>query len=204
MSIKEAIKQRRSIRKYTNQKVPETVVLEVLEAAIWAPSAHNAQPWQFIVLSDTVVKERLAEMMAACWAEDLGKDGKTITISERELKTRRFSNAPVLIVACLTLESMYKYSDLKRQGNERDLAMQSFGASLQNLLLVAYAHGLGGCWFSAPGFCKEIVRQVLNIPDSVEPQAIVTLGYPNEEASSSSRKPLKEVCFRNAWGKALI
>jgi coenzyme F420-0:L-glutamate ligase / coenzyme F420-1:gamma-L-glutamate ligase len=203
MSIKQAIRQRRSIRKYLPKKVSEKHVLEVLEAAGWAPSAHNAQPWRFIVLSDSAVKQRLAEEMAACWAEDLAKEGKTIDASEREFKTRRFSDAPVLIVACLTMEGMREFPDANRQISERDLAMQSFGASLQNLLLAACAYGLGACWFCAPAFCKKTVRETLKIPSSVEPQAIVTMGYP-DEAPSKNRKPLDMYCFGDSWGNPIF
>jgi coenzyme F420-0:L-glutamate ligase/coenzyme F420-1:gamma-L-glutamate ligase len=203
MLITKAIRQRRSVRKYLPKVVPEALVLEVLEAAVWAPSAHNAQPWRFIVVSDSAVKKRLAEAMTACWAEDLAKDGRTIETSEREFKTRRFSNTPVLIVACLSMEGMRKFPDEKRQGFERDLAMQSFGAALQNLLLAAYADGLGACWFSAPGFCKATVRKVLKIPETIEPQAIITMGYPDEKLPVPSRKKLAEYCFLDDWGKSV-
>ena len=204
MSIKEAIRQRRSIRKYTSQKVPEALVLEILEAAGWAPSAHNAQPWRFIVLSEAHLKVELAKAMADSWVADLAKDGQTVEDSKLKVSIERFSNAPVLIVPCLTLENMRKFPDEKRQGCERDLAVQSLGAALQNLLLAAYADGLGACWFSAPGFCKATVRKVLKIPETVEPQAIITMGYPNEKLPVPSKKPLGEYCFLDDWGKAVF
>ena len=203
MSIKEAIKQRRSIRKYLDRKVPEALVLEVLEAAGWAPSAHNAQPWRFIVLSDVSMKRRLAEAMAASWAADASKDGTAVEQSQLDFSIQRFSNAPVVIVACLTMEGMREYPDAKRRQSERDLAVQSLGAALQNLLLAAYASGLGACWFSSPAFCKETVRKVLNIPETVEPQALVLMGYPDEKAPISSRKLLKDYCFMDSWGKPI-
>ena len=203
MSIKEAIKQRRSIRKYQARKVPEKIVWNVLEAAGWAPSAHNAQPWRFIVLSEASGKKRLAEAMADSWIKDMAKDGLTVEDSKLKESVERFSNAPVLIVACLTLEDMRKYPDEKRQMSERDLAMQSLGAALQNLLLAAYANGLGACWFSTPIFCKETVRKVLNVPELVEPQAIIAIGYPDEEVPVPSRKLLRDYCFLDGWGKAV-
>ena len=86
---------------------------------------------------------------------------------------------------------------------ERDLAIQSFGAAIQNLLLTAHAAGLGACWYCAPGFCKETVREVLKIPDSVEPQAFVILGYPAETPSVPPKKSLAENCFLNMWGSKL-
>ena len=203
MSIKEAIKQRRSIRKYQARKVPEKIVWNVLEAAGWAPSAHNAQPWRFIVLSEARGKLELAEAMADSWIKDLAKDGLTVEDSKRKASVERFSNAPVLIVACLSMKGMWKYPDEKRKRSERDLAMQSLGAAIQNLLLAAYANGLGACWFSAPSFCKETVRKVLNVPEAVEPQAIITMGYPSEEVPVPSRKLLRDYCFLDGWGKTV-
>lgn len=199
MSIKEAIKQRRSIRKYQERKVPEEIVWEVLETADWAPSAHNAQPWRFIVLSEAHLKLELAEAMVDSWIKDMGKDGAIVEDSKCKASIERFSNAPVLIVACLTMEDMRKYDVARRQGCERDLAMQSLGAALQNLLLAAYADGLGACWFSAPSFCKSTVRKVLKIPETVEPQAIITIGYPDEKMPVPNRKQLAEYCFLNGW-----
>jgi coenzyme F420-0:L-glutamate ligase / coenzyme F420-1:gamma-L-glutamate ligase len=204
MSIKQAIKQRRSIRKYQPKPVSKKIVFEVLEAAGWAPSAHNVQPWQFIVVSDFAVKKRLAEEMAVRWLQDLEKDKLTIEKSKREAKTRRFIDAPVLIVACLNMEGMHCYPDVERQLTERDLAVESLGAAMQNLLLAAEAAGVGACWFSAPSFCKDVVRNVLEIPESVEPQAMVTLGFPDEQPLVPNRKPLAQYCFENKWGKALV
>ena len=77
-SMFDAIKGRRSIRKYQARPVPKELIEEVLEAAGWAPSAHNAQPWRFIVLVDAWVKRELAEAMAKSWAEDLSKEGRKI------------------------------------------------------------------------------------------------------------------------------
>jgi coenzyme F420-0:L-glutamate ligase/coenzyme F420-1:gamma-L-glutamate ligase len=203
MSIKEAIKQRRSIRKYLDRKVPEALVLEVLEAAGWAPSAHNAQPWRFIVVSNVSVKRRLAEAMAASWATDASNDGTTVEPSRLDFSIKRFSNAPVVIVACLSMEGMREYPDEKRRQSERDLAVQSLGAAIQNMLLSAYANGLGACWFSSPAFCKDAVRDVLGVPEAVEPQAIVLMGYPDEKAPIARRKLLGYYCFVEGWGKPL-
>ena len=86
---------------------------------------------------------------------------------------------------------------------ERDLAQQSLGAAMQNLLLTAHAVGLGACWFCAPGFCKETVRKVLKIPDAVEPEAFVILGYPAETPSVPTKKSLGEYCFVDMWGMKL-
>ena len=201
----DSIKKRRSIRKYSSRKVSIDVFRQVLEAAKWAPSAHNAQPWRFIVVIDASSKRELAEAMADVWVTDMTKNGTPSEARENQRKAsaERFTNAPVLIVACLTTKDMVKYADESRQKSERDLAVQSLGAAIQNLLLAAHANGLGACWFCAPIFCKETVRRVLKVPDDVEPQALITLGYPAEKPHAPSRKPLEDYAYLDYWGKKL-
>src|SRR5208283_2354373 len=162
--VSDAIKKRRSVRKYLDRPVPQEASEEVLVAASWAPSAHNAQPWRFIILADQSVKRELAEAMAESWAADIAKDGLNIDPEKIKFRVERFATAPVLILTCLTMDGMDNFSDEKRQKCERDLAMQSLAAALQNMLLAAHDLGLGACWFCAPAFCKETVRKVLKIP----------------------------------------
>jgi coenzyme F420-0:L-glutamate ligase / coenzyme F420-1:gamma-L-glutamate ligase len=199
----DAIRQRRSIRKYQPRPVAQKIVLEVLEAAGWAPSAHNSQPWQFIVLQNISIKKRLADAMADAWVKDLQRDDITVEAGKRAERVERFTTAPVLILACLTIDGLRKFPDLERQICERDLAVQSFGAALQNLLLAAHTKGLGACWFCAPAFCKETVRKILKIPDAVEPQAFVAMGYPAEKPQIPVKKLLEGYCFVDIWGKPL-
>ncbi|MGD6809312.1 MAG: nitroreductase family protein [Candidatus Bathyarchaeia archaeon] len=201
MSIKDALKQRRSIRKYTSQPVPEQLVLEVLEAAGWAPSAHNSQPWRFIILKNAEVKHELAQKMAEAWKADLKKEGVIPEEEKFNERRDRFANAPVLILACLTMEGLRNFPDKEKQQFERDLAVESLGAGLENLLLAAHTVGLGACWFCAPAFCKDTVREMLKIPVSVEPSALILLGYPAESPPAPSRKPLKDYCYCDVWGE---
>ena len=203
MSLSDAIKKRRSIRKYMPRQVPQDIVKGVLVAAGWAPSAHNSQPWRFIVLADVSIKRRLADAMADAWVKDLQRDGITVESDKRNERVERFATAPVLILACLTVVDLRNFPDSERQMCERDLAVQSFGAALQNLLLAAYAKGLGACWFCAPAFCKETVRKILEIPDAVEPQAFVAMGYPAEKPKVPIKKLLGGYCFVDMWGRSL-
>jgi coenzyme F420-0:L-glutamate ligase/coenzyme F420-1:gamma-L-glutamate ligase len=203
--ITDSIKKRRSIRNYSSRKVSTDILREVLEAAGWAPSAHNAQLWRFIVLTDASLKHKLSEAMADVWVADMIKDVVPSETRENMSKEsiERFTHAPVLIAACLTMKDMLRYADESRQKSERDLAVQSLGAAIQNLLLAAHANGLGACWFCAPVFCKETVRRILKVPDDVEPQALITLGYPTEKLRAPSRKPLETYSHLDYWGKKL-
>jgi nitroreductase len=83
---------------------------------------------------------------------------------------------------------------------ERDLAIQSVAAAIQNLLLAVHAKGLGACWCCAPVFCREVVRSTLAIPLDVEPQALITVGYPVDVAQAvPSRKTFEEYVFFEGW-----
>jgi len=203
MSINDAIKKRRSVRKYLPRQVPDKLVLEFLAAAGWAPSAHNSQPWRFIVLSDLALKRELASALVESWASDLEKDGLPLQEQDRKERFERYADAPVLILACFTMDGLRKFPDLARQSFERDLAIQSLGASLQTLLLAVHEAGLGACWFCAPGFCKQTVRKILNIPDVVEPEAFIIMGYPDEKPPAPTKKSVDQYCFKNKWGEQL-
>ena len=197
------LRKRRSVRKYQARPVPQELIKRILLAAGWAPSAHNAQPWRFIVLVDQRLKKQLAEAMANAWATDIAKDGVSIEPETFKLRVGRFATAPTLVLACLSMEGMAKFPDEERQGCERDLAMQSLAAAVQNLLLAAHSLGLGACWFCAPAFCKETVREVLGIPDEVEPEALIAIGYPAEEPPVPPKKQLGDYCFKDRWGARL-
>jgi F420 biosynthesis protein FbiB-like protein len=198
------LKNRRSIREYTPRKFSDEVLDPILEAATLAPSAHNAQPWRFIVVKETALKLKLAKAMAARWKKDLAKNEVSKKDCENMVSAsvERFSKAPVVVVPCLTMAEMHKYPDKRRHRIEFLMGVQSVAAAIENMLLAVYAMGLGACWFCAPLFCPETVRKVLQIPSNVEPQALITLGYPAYRPKTPPRKSLKEIVRLNGWGEA--
>jgi F420 biosynthesis protein FbiB-like protein len=198
----EFFKKRRSIKEYCDKKVSDEVLQRILEAGRWAPSAHNAQPWRFIVLKDSNIKLVLAKRMAIEWSKDLELNGvsqeKIKALTEFSIKI--FSTAPIVIIACLTMENMQVYPDEKRRKFEYIMGIQSVAAAIENILLAASLEGLGACWFCAPLFCQSIVQETLGIPKHVEPQALITIGYPKSSPSQPPRKSLKEIVYVNKWG----
>lgn len=199
------IKSRRSVKEYLPEEVSNDVLSRILEAGRWAPSAHNAQPWRFIVIRDSALKQGLAKEMASRWNEDMSENGVPKEHRESLVKTsvERFGKAPVVIVACLTMENMDKYPDDRRKKIEYVMAVQSVAASIQNMLLAAHSEGLGSCWFCAPLFCPDIVRKTSRIPEHVDPQALITLGYPATKPNPSPRKPLEEIAYQDYWGHSI-
>jgi F420 biosynthesis protein FbiB-like protein len=201
LNFLEFLKGRRSIREYSSKDVSDEVLKRILEASRWAPSAHNAQPWRFIIIRDSALKLKLAEAMAIEWDRDLIRDGvpKEARESLIEDSIQRFTKPPVVIIACLAMDGMDRYPDKRRQEIERIMAVQSVAAAIENMLLAAHAEGLGSCWFCAPLFCENAVREVLEIPENVEVQALITLGYSAERPNPPPRKPLEEFTHVNGW-----
>ena len=185
---------RRSIRRYRPDPVPRALLERLLTAAIWAPSAHNRQPWRFAVVTEPDRKRALVEAMARRWRADMEREG----LPQEEIEARlqrshqRLTDPPVLVVGCLTMQDMDAFDEDRLQQAERTMAIQSVSLALGNLMLAAHHEGLGSCWVCAPLFAPDAVRSALDLPDDWEPQAIITLGWPDEERTST-RKPLQEV-----------
>jgi len=185
------ITSRRSIRRYLPDAVPPELVETLLTAATWAPSAHNRQPWRFVVINNRETKHKLATAMGQKLRADLTTDHTPETIIAQDVARSydRLTKAPLLILLCLTMNDMDSYPDPMRQQNEWVMAVQSTAMAGQNLLLAAQAAGLGACWMCAPLFCPEVVQQTLDLPVDWQPQALITLGYP-AEVKEKPRYPL--------------
>lgn len=173
---------RRSLRRYRSDAVPREYLEQILEAAIWAPSAHNRQPWRFVIISDSDGKVRLARKMGERLRQDLMRDGAPPAIIDADVKRsyQRITEAPLLILLCMSLRDMDVYADAARAGHERTMAVQSTAMAGQNMLLMAESLGLGACWMCAPLFCQDLVAQVLGLPADWQPQGMITLGFPTQ------------------------
>lgn len=160
MDVREAIKGRRSIRRYTPQEVPDAALREVLDAGHMAPSAGNMQGRDFIIVKDPEIK-------SAICAAALGQ-----TFIEE---------APVCIVVCAN----FKRSK-RRYGQRSSLyAIQDADIATTNMMLMAHSLGLGTCWVGA--FDENAVSKILGIPADVRPVAILPLGYPYETNEAPPR-----------------
>lgn len=189
------IRGRRSVRKYLDRPVECEHLLQMIEAACWAPSPHGRQPWRFAILTQPEPKARLAEQMGATWRANLQMDGETEEIVATRLAKshQRILHAPAIIIPCLYLEDLDHYPDEKRQADETTMAIQSLGAAVQNMLLMAYDLGLDTGWMCAPLFCPEVARNALKLATGLIPHALITVGYAAADPHRRERLPLKEM-----------
>ena len=195
MELIAAIRSRRSLRRYTDEPVRRETIERVLTAAAWAPSAHNRQPWRFVIMTEPAAQERLARAMGERLRSDRLADGDApeAVAADTNRSATRITGAPVVILACLTMRDMHHYPDSRRKKAEYSMAMQSVAMAIQNLLLAAHADGLGACWLCAPLFCPDTVRAALDLPDDWEAQALITLGYPAGAGKPATRRALADV-----------
>lgn len=187
------LRTRRSIRRFKPDPVPDPVIQSILSTATYAPSAHNRQPWRFVVLTDQAAKTRLAEAMAQDFERDLLRDGVAAEKIQAQVKRskERINAAPVAILLCLDMREMDSYSDQKRRQAERMMAVQSVAAAGLQLLLAAHAEGLGGVWVCSPLFAQETIRKTLELPEAWEPQGMFYIGYPDELPRNKEMKDLQ-------------
>ena len=193
------VQERRSVREFLPDPVPQAVIRNAIEAAGWAPSPHGRQPWRFAVVDSIEAKARLADDMAAAWREQLAMDGQDRSIIEARLEKsqRRVRTAPVLVVPCLYLDELDRYPDPERQQAEETMAIQSLGAAVQNLLLSVFAAGYSAGWMCAPLFCPDVVRASLGLSVALHPHALIPIGRLGAEPNRRSRLPVDELIA--AW-----
>jgi coenzyme F420-0:L-glutamate ligase/coenzyme F420-1:gamma-L-glutamate ligase len=189
---------RRSVRKYQIRPVARELLEQMLEAARWAPSPHGRQPWRFVVLTRMEPKMQLAERMGETWRHNLQMDGQDEAVVKTRLEKsrQRILNAPAIIIPCLYLADMDRYPDEKRQADETIMAIQSLGAAIQNMLLMAYDLGLDTGWMCAPLFCPEIVCETLDLDRQLIPHALITVGYAAADPQRRERLPLDQLIVR--------
>ena len=197
-NLAELIQGRRSVRQYQSTPVPTEMIEQVLEAARWAPSPHGRQPWRFVVLTRPESKERLANAMGATWQQNLEMDQQPAEIVQLRLEKshQRILRAPALILPCLYLEDLDRYPDERRQQDETIMAIQSLGAAIQNMLLMAYDLGLDAGWMCAPLFCPEVVIDALELDAHLIPQAMIIVGYAAADPKRRDRLPLSSLIAR--------
>ena len=163
MEFYEVISKRRSIRAYKKDTVEDSKLSRILNAARLAPTAANRQPYSLIVVKDEETKQKLKDAYSQEWV----------------------FTAPVIVCACALPDDAWKRNDGKGYVDV-DVAI-----AMDHLILAASAEGLGTCWIAA--FKPEVVREVLNIPDNMEPLVLTPLGYPETIPEPTFRKPLEEM-----------
>ncbi len=167
MEFKDLIKKRRSVRRFKEDLLPRDLLRDLLETALYAPSAGNVQPWKFTVIQSNHIKEKLA---AAA------------------LNQRWIAEAPTVVVVQIDLERAFKTYG---QRGSSLYAIQDTAATIQTMLLYATYKGIASCWVGA--FVEKEVSKILSLSSNLRPVALISLGYAAEDPPAPPRRAAEEV-----------
>ncbi|MDZ7378300.1 MAG: nitroreductase family protein [candidate division KSB1 bacterium] len=169
MEFSQLVRARYSVRAYKSVPVEEEKLAAILEAARLAPTAANRQPFAVVVVKTREREEELHRIYKAPW----------------------FTQAPLVIAMCTVPDKAWTRRDGKNYADvDATIAMD-------HLVLAAADLGLGTCWVAA--FDPVAAREVLRLPEGVEPLAFTPLGYPDDRPGPKSRKPLSELVHYERW-----
>ena len=171
MSVLGVIKARGSIRSYKDKPMPKQAMLEILEAARMAQSAANRQPWEFIVVTDPVIKKKLVQAAG----------------------NQSFVGEAAAVLVCLA-NPEESASVGPFEGFLIDLAIAT-----ENMVLAAWDLGIGSCWIGA--YNEQKVKELLDVPRSLRVVSLLTLGYPDERPGPKYRKKFDEIVHYQKYGQ---
>jgi len=218
--VLEAIHTARAVRRFRPDPVPEAVITEILDAAIRAPSAGNAQNWVFLVVRDAeqrrklgIIYRRASDIASAMYAAR----GRPPHLTEEQFRRLMASGsflwdhlaeAPVILVPCQTQPKVPPPEALPPDVRARHLEEQRYverirGASIypavQNVILACRAFGLGTTITTNHIRCEDEVKAVLGVPDDVQTFALMPIGYPLDAFGLVVRRPVAEVAYADRW-----
>ena len=170
MDFSELIQRRYSVRAYKPDPVEDGKLAQVLEAARLAPTAANRQPFQVIVIHTAGRKAELGRIYGKEW----------------------FTQAPLVLCVCAVLDQGWVRRDDGKRHTDVDAAIV-----MDHIVLAAADLGLGTCWIAA--FNPAAAREVLGLPEGVEPVVFTPLGYPADQPNAKKRKPLSELVRYERW-----
>jgi nitroreductase len=178
MDIKRSIFGRRSVREYTSESIDQQTLRPLIDAAIHAPSALNAQPWAFTVVRDPIVLGRISKEAKCHMLANLSADGQSDHVGSllEDPKFHIFYHAPALILISATAQGPWIVEDC--------------ALAAENLMLAAYAQGLGSCWI---GFAQSFLntaegKKLLSLPEAWVSVAPIIVGHPKSVPSPVPRR----------------
>ncbi len=209
----ELVRNRRSIRRFKPDPIPDEYVQKIIEAGRWAMSGANAQPWEFIVVKDQQTKDRIAE----AWLEYRGEKYAIEMTRIEELRHHQyrnrtakpvFKNAPVFIIVCgdrRTFQATVLSTNfIVGEGGPGGTYLKGIANATQNMHLAAAALGLGAQWCSVNSLWEQSLRVILDVPPLLEVHTVIPIGYPAYKPRPSYRRDLTEIVHFEKYDRSKL
>jgi nitroreductase len=206
----ELLKSRRSIRAYKPDPIPDEYIQKIIEAARWAPSGGNSQPWEFIVIKKKELKDRIADLFIK--SLDLVREAELTR--EKEMRVPAlvgkmmgpgFKNAPVLILLCgdPRVNEAFPFVIFQKYGHE--VFISNLASAFLCMQLAAKTLGLGSQWVSAAGsFMEDDLKELLNIPKGVKIYDMMAVGYPAYQLGPRSPRKIDEMTHYDQYDRTKL
>jgi nitroreductase len=197
------VKKRRSVRRFKSDPIPDEYIEKIIEAARWSMSGANAQPWEFVVVKDQNIKNKMAESYMEVRKEQFIIEKTHVEeLRHPQLATQPtgvpgISEAPVVIVVCgdrRTFQATVLAAHFIPPTAGPDSAyVENMANATNHLHLAAAALGLGSQWVTPSRVWEQSLKAFLDIPEILEIHSVVPIGYPAYEPSRPYRRELKEI-----------
>lgn len=213
MEYFDVIKHRRSIRNFKPDPLPEGAVEQILEAARFAMSGANGQPWEFVIIREQETKDKIAAINV-----EYGRKRTCLMEKTRELPYRHnmfkhyytnppgWKNAPVIIAVCADIRT-YQATVLSThfgngEGGAEATYFKNVGNATQLICLSAAALGLGSQWVSTSSAWERKLRELLDVPDDLMIHTLVPIGYPAHKPAPPYRRELSEIVHYDKYDRS--
>ena len=189
------IRKRRSVRVYKTGKVTDKQLETILEAARWAPSGANTQPWEFVVTRDRAKMKRVREIFYNEWKQRKLED----PVNYKGLSKYYVGDASVLVLVCGDPRTMQVYLTTRRPGDREKLFQASVASAVEHMMLVAASMGLGTVWVSVREEVEPEIRQVFKVPQPLRLLWVVPIGHGRFWPKAKPRRKISDFVHREFY-----
>jgi len=202
------LKSRRSIRAFKPDPIPEEFIQKIIEAARWAPSGGNSQPWEFIVIKKKEIKDRIADLFVESTkpirqAELTREKELRVPALEREITEPGFKNASVFILLCADPRLNEAFPLLVYQKSGTEVLTSNLASAFLCMQLAAKSLGLGSQWVSATGgLMEDPLKKLLDIPKEFKIYDMMAVGYPAYQLGPRSPRKIEEMTHDDRYDRS--
>jgi len=202
------VKSRRSIRAYRPDPIPDDYVRKIIEAARWAPSGGNSQPWEFIVIKRKDLKDKIADLFVKSIrpvreAELTREKEMRIPGLEMEIREPGFKSAPVFILLCGDPRVNEAFPLVVYQKVDHEVFISNLASAFLCMQLAAKSLGLGSQWVSAAGnMMEDDLKKLLHIPKNLKIYDMMTVGYPAYPLGPRSPRSIEDMTHYEEYDRS--